>query len=62
MIMACRSTERAEAARERIRHAVPTADLEIRRLDLSDLSDVRAFAEALRAEGSRLDVLINNAG
>lgn len=62
VIMACRSTERAEAARERIRHAVPTADLEIRRLDLSDLSDVRAFAEALRAEGSRLDVLINNAG
>ncbi|MFB6897482.1 oxidoreductase [Streptomyces hydrogenans] len=36
--------------------------LTVRRIDLADLDSVRAFAEGLRAEHPRLDVLVNNAG
>ncbi|WP_345288351.1 oxidoreductase [Streptomyces gulbargensis] len=36
--------------------------LDVRRLDLADLDAVRAFADGLRAEHARLDVLVNNAG
>ncbi|MFI8367565.1 oxidoreductase [Streptomyces sp. NPDC085466] len=36
--------------------------LTVRRVDLADLDSVRAFAEALRADHPRLDVLVNNAG
>ncbi|GHG15097.1 oxidoreductase [Streptomyces hydrogenans] len=36
--------------------------LTVRRIDLADLGSVRAFAEGLRAEHPRLDVLVNNAG
>ncbi|WP_051852761.1 oxidoreductase [Streptomyces aureocirculatus] len=36
--------------------------LEVRRLDLADLDSVRAFAAGVRADHSRLDVLVNNAG
>lgn len=34
----------------------------MRRLDLADLDSVRAFADGLRADHPRLDVLVNNAG
>ncbi|MFE1266450.1 oxidoreductase [Streptomyces sp. NPDC058758] len=36
--------------------------LTVRRIDLADLDSVRAFAEAVRADHPRLDVLVNNAG
>ncbi|MFE5793521.1 oxidoreductase [Streptomyces sp. NPDC056503] len=36
--------------------------LTVRRIDLADLDSVRAFAEDLRADHPRLDVLLNNAG
>ncbi|MFD4371553.1 oxidoreductase [Streptomyces sp. NPDC058486] len=36
--------------------------LTVRRIDLADLDSVRAFAEDLRADHPRLDVLVNNAG
>lgn len=36
--------------------------LTVRRIDLADLDSVRAFAEGLRADHPRLDVLVNNAG
>lgn len=35
---------------------------DVRRLDLSDPASVRAFADRLRADGVRPDVLVNNAG
>ncbi|RSN69166.1 oxidoreductase [Actinomadura sp. WAC 06369] len=59
VVLACRSAERGQAAHDRIRAAVPGADVALGSLDLADLSSVRAFAEA-RTEP--LDVLVNNAG
>src|SRR4249919_820351 len=60
VILACRNQDKAAAAVDEIRAEVPTADLELGRLDLSDLASVRAFAESL--ESRTLDTLVNNAG
>ncbi|MER6910973.1 oxidoreductase [Streptomyces sp. NPDC000594] len=60
VVLACRSPERGRAARDRIRAALPGAEVEFRPLDLADLSSVREFAAGL--PGDRLDLLINNAG
>ena len=54
MTLAVRDTTKGEAAA-----AEMTGDVGVRELDLSDLSSVRAFAEAWEGD---LDVLINNAG
>ncbi|MFJ5288480.1 oxidoreductase [Streptomyces sp. NPDC088348] len=60
VILACRSEVRGQEAEAVIRGDVPDAEVEFVRLDLADLSSVREFAAAVRAE--RLDLLINNAG
>lgn len=62
VVMACRSLEKAAAAKANVLARIPSASLEILVLDLSDLTSVRAFAQAFRARYSTLDVLINNAG
>jgi protochlorophyllide reductase len=62
VVLACRSLERADAAAADIRRRTPGAELEIRTLDLADLASVRSFAEQLRRDHDRLDLLINNAG
>ena len=62
VILACRNPEKAEAALDRIRRAVPDADLRFMPLDLSDLSTVHEFADRFQSEHERLDLLINNAG
>ncbi len=54
VVMGCRSRDRAEAARVQV-----GGSAEVRELDLSDLSSVRAFAGSF--DGS-VDVLLNNAG
>ena len=54
VVLAVRSLEKGERAAE----SVP-GEREVRRLDLADLSSVRAFAEEWKGD---LDVLINNAG
>ncbi|WP_129840023.1 oxidoreductase [Streptomyces sp. RFCAC02] len=59
-VLACRDRERGQAALDRLRDEVPEARLELRLLDLAELSSVRAFAAQWR--GERLDLLINNAG
>ncbi|WP_372341187.1 MFS transporter [Streptomyces sp. CC224E] len=38
------------------------ARVEVSRLDLADLASARAFADDLRADGTPLDLLLNNAG
>ncbi len=62
VVMACRSMDKANKAKAEILRMVPDAKLEVLQLDLSDLSSVRSFAEAFKANFGQLDVLINNAG
>ena len=57
--LACRNTQSAGEAADRIRAEVPQAEVEVGRLDLSSLASVQEFAESW--EGP-LDVLVNNAG
>ena len=54
VILAVRNTEKGAAAAANM-----TGDVEVRALDLQDLSSVRAFAEGI---DGNVDVLINNAG
>ncbi|QFZ17388.1 oxidoreductase [Saccharothrix syringae] len=61
VLLACRSPERGQRALERVLAAGASAELV--RLDLADLSSVRAAAKAVRERtGDALDLLINNAG
>ncbi len=60
--MAVRDPARGQAAADRIRAAVPGADLEVRELDLASLASIRSFAASFLAEHDRIDVLIDNAG
>jgi NAD(P)-dependent dehydrogenase (short-subunit alcohol dehydrogenase family) len=53
VILAVRNTEKGEATAQQM-----TGDVEVRRLDLQDLSSVRDFADGVET----VDVLINNAG
>lgn len=57
--MACRSTEKAEAARAGL-HGRERA--EVAELDVADPASVQRFAEAFGRHHHRLDLLINNAG
>ncbi|MBL0915849.1 MAG: SDR family NAD(P)-dependent oxidoreductase [Sphingopyxis sp.] len=61
IVLACRDEGRAEAAMNRIRVDVPSAELSFQPLDLADLDQVKAAAKDVLA-GPRIDVLINNAG
>jgi NAD(P)-dependent dehydrogenase (short-subunit alcohol dehydrogenase family) len=61
VLIACRSTQKAQDAIARIQARNGTVDVEHIPLDLSDLSSVRRCAEQLQSE-DRIDVLINNAG
>jgi NAD(P)-dependent dehydrogenase (short-subunit alcohol dehydrogenase family) len=54
VIMACRDLNKAQIVADTI-----DGNTQVRRLDLADLSAVRAFADGLDAQ---VDVLINNAG
>ncbi|XP_077167435.1 dehydrogenase/reductase SDR family member 13-like isoform X2 [Paroedura picta] len=62
VILACRSKARAEAAIYDIRRESGNNEVLFMRLDLADLSSVRAFADAFLRSEPRLDILINNAG
>jgi len=61
VVMPCRDVPKCEAAMARIKNAVPGASLEMMRLDLASLGEVRRFTEEFLATHRRLDVLINNA-
>jgi NAD(P)-dependent dehydrogenase (short-subunit alcohol dehydrogenase family) len=62
VIMAVRSLEKGEAARSAIVTELPEALIEVRHLDLADLSSVRAFADQLITDNNPIDILLNNAG
>jgi NAD(P)-dependent dehydrogenase (short-subunit alcohol dehydrogenase family) len=61
VVMMCRSQERgAEAQRQIVEETGGDVDLIL--CDFSDMSQIRAAAEAFRETYDRLDVLLNNAG
>lgn len=60
VVLACRSELRGAVALDRLLSQVPEARVELRLLDLADLSSVREFARTL--PHGRLDLLVNNAG
>lgn len=60
--VAARDPVKNAEAVERIRAAVPDADLSVHELDLADLSSVARFAERAAGVLEHVDVLINNAG
>jgi NAD(P)-dependent dehydrogenase (short-subunit alcohol dehydrogenase family) len=61
-VLACRTTQKGEAALRDCRPAAPEAELELEQLDLASLDSVREFAERFRSGHDGLDLLINNAG
>ncbi|WP_017240514.1 oxidoreductase [Streptomyces sp. SS] len=63
VVLAVRDEEKGRAAAAGLAaDGVERGLLDVRRLDLADLDSVRAFADRMRAEHPRLDVLVNNAG
>src|SRR5215218_3188021 len=62
VVLACRNMEKGGAAVREVEALLPDAQVELASLDLGSLGSVRTFAESFRAEHSRLDLLINNAG
>eukprot|EP00891_Asterochloris_glomerata_P004610 jgi/Astpho2/4610/Aster-00184 len=61
-VIACRDSDKAAAAKQRIREEVRGAKVESLSLDLADLQSVRDLANRCLDMGHPLDVLINNAG
>jgi hypothetical protein len=62
VVLACRSTDRGDDARQEILDDHPDASLEVRELDLADLASVRSFADEFTDDYDDLHVLCNNAG
>ena len=62
VVIACRDEARGRAALDQLRQDCPGASIDLRRLDLACLADIRAFADDWRMHAGRLDVLVNNAG
>jgi len=60
--MAVRDLTKGAAAMDEILEQVPDADLDLRQLDLADLSSVRTFAHGFLEDHDVLHVLIGNAG
>jgi NAD(P)-dependent dehydrogenase (short-subunit alcohol dehydrogenase family) len=57
-----RDAVRTESAARRIRKRTGSDDLGVYLADMSDLSQVRSMAEAVKGSEPRLDVLVHNAG
>ncbi|MCG8632683.1 MAG: oxidoreductase [Desulfobacterales bacterium] len=62
VILACRNRSKGREAAERIRNDLPHSDIRLLPLDLSSLDSIREFADRIKGDCDRLDLLINNAG
>ena len=62
VVIACRSTEKGNAAASRIRSELPGAQLETVELDLTNPAGIKRFADRVTSRTDRLDILLNNAG
>jgi len=62
VILACRSLKKGESAKQEILKHNSKAKVQVRVLDLQDLSSIQQFSKDFSKDFARLDVLINNAG
>lgn len=62
VVLACRSTERAETARADILEEFSYANVDVMPLELGRMQSIRGFATDFLAQYDRLDLLVNNAG
>ncbi|MER0246505.1 oxidoreductase [Streptomyces sp. HSW2009] len=62
VVLAVRDAAKGRRAVADLTAELPAASLEARTVDLADLASVHAFADGLRADHQRVDVLVNNAG
>lgn len=62
VVIVGRNEDRAKATLQKIRSAVPNADVNYLIADLSLMSQVKRVADEFRSRYARLDVLVNNAG
>ena len=62
VVMVVRNTEKAEGVRREIVRAVPQAQVDVVRADLSELASVREAAAQINERWPSLDLLLNNAG
>jgi len=62
VIMCCRNLVKGEAAKQKLLNYNYSGNIELVKLDLSDLTNVKEFAEFIKNKFNHLDVLINNAG
>jgi len=62
VIVAVRNLDKGEKAKEKILNQNGNADVEVMKIDLSDLNSVKTFAEEFNSKFDKLDILINNAG
>ena len=62
VIMACRSQEKAIAAKHQILAETPDAELDLMPLDLASQQSIKDFVALFNDRYPRLDILLNNAG
>ena len=62
VVMVCRNPQKGEAALKDIKQSTGNKNLHLYVVDLESQQEIRAFAEAVHQEFSKVDVLVNNAG
>ena len=62
VILACRDLRKADAAADKIRLETGSKNVFVEQLDLSSFESIREFTRRFKANFTRLDILINNAG
>ena len=62
VILACRSMEKAVAARAELLRDYPDASVTVMHLDLAGFAAINAFVEELRTKAVDIHAMVNNAG
>jgi len=62
VVMMGRNDQKGAESMARIRGINPQAKVRFERIDLADLSSIKAFASKMMSNGQAIDLLINNAG
>ncbi len=62
VVIAARNLEKAAAAEADVKAEIPSASVEVRKLDLGSLASVEEFATGVVADHPAIDLLFNNAG